>query len=51
MPLVVGSFNTQSIPLFTLKFALFITSKLIPTIGKLSLLNQLGLLFFSNLDI
>ena len=46
MPLIVGSFNTNGIPLFTLKFALFLVSKLIVTIGKLGLLNHLGSLLF-----
>lgn len=35
LPLVVGSLNTNGIPLFTLKFALFVINKLIPTIAKL----------------
>ena len=51
MPLIVGSFNTNGIPLFTLKFALFLVSKLIPTIGKLGLLNDLGSLLFEEKEV
>jgi hypothetical protein len=48
VPLIVGSFNTNGIPLFTLKFALFVVSKLIPTISKLGLLPDLGSLLFED---
>lgn len=51
LPLVVGSLNTNSIPLFTLKFALFLINKLIPTIAKLNLLPDLGTLLFEDRDV
>ena len=44
----MGSFNTNGIPLFTLKFALFVVSKLITTISKLDLLQDLGSLLFED---
>jgi hypothetical protein len=47
VPLVVGSLNTTGFPLFTLKFALFVLIKLIPTIAKLGLLEAFGDLLFS----
>lgn len=51
LPLVVGSLNTTGIPLFTLKFALFVVNKLIPIIGKLGLLPDLGSLIFESKDV
>jgi hypothetical protein len=42
LPLVIGSLNTNAVPLFTLKFALFIINKLVKTITNLGLLNKLG---------
>jgi hypothetical protein len=46
VPLVVGSLNTSGIPLFTLKFSLFILNKLIKTLRSLDLLGELGQLLF-----
>jgi hypothetical protein len=46
VPLVVGSLNTSGIPLFTLKFALFILNKLLRTMKNLELLGELGQLLF-----
>jgi hypothetical protein len=51
LPLIVGSLNTNGIPLFTLKFALFVINKLIPTIAKLGLLPVFGSLLFEDKDI
>lgn len=48
VPLVIGSLNTTGIPLFTLKFALFILNKLIKTLKNLDLLAELGELLFLN---
>ena len=51
MPLIVGALNTTAVPLFTLKFSLVLVNKLIPTISKLNLLNQLGSLLFEDKEI
>lgn len=48
---MVGSLNTNGIPLFTLKFALFLINKLMPTIAKLNLLTDLGNLLFLEKDV
>jgi hypothetical protein len=48
VPLVVGSLNTNGIPLFTLKFSLFILDKLLKTMRNLDLLGPLGELLFVN---
>ena len=47
----MGSLNTNGIPLFTLKFALFLINKLIPTIAKLELLPAVGCLLFEGKDV
>ena len=46
LPLLAGSLNHKSIPLFTLKFALFIVGKLSTVFLRLNLLPQLGDLIF-----
>lgn len=46
IPLVIGSLNTNGIPLFTLKFSLFILNKLIKTFRNLDLLSEFGQLLF-----
>jgi hypothetical protein len=51
VPLIVGSFNTNGIPLFTLKFALFLLGKLIPIVAKMDLLPLLGSLLFEEKDV
>jgi hypothetical protein len=51
IPLVVGSLNTNGIPLFTLKFALFILNKLGKTIANLDLINELGSILFASQEI
>lgn len=48
LPLLIGSLNTKGIQLFTLKFSLYIITKLIKVITNMGLLNQLGKLLFTN---
>jgi hypothetical protein len=51
VPLVIGSLNTNGIPLFTLKFALFILNKLVKTVANLGLLNRVGSLLFKDQEV
>lgn len=40
IPLIVGPLNSKDKPLFTLKFSLFVSKKLIPVMCNLSLLES-----------
>lgn len=51
IPILIGSLNTQGVPLFTLKFALFILTKLVKTLSNFKLLNYFGDLLFSNVEV
>lgn len=51
IPLLIGALNTQGVPLFTLKFALFILTKLGKVLTNFGLVNHLGDLLFTNVEI
>jgi len=46
VPLAIGSLNFKAVPLFTVKFALFILGKMVTVMKNLGLLNKYGELLF-----